>query len=558
MTYPRPEQYSLAVQSPTIVFADPELKAASVQKNVLGLPVCASGGFALTYPFIGPSGRWAVRCFKQEIPDREERYRHISAFLQKCTLPYFVTTHYQRQGILVGDTWYPITKVGWVDGESLGYFVERHLNDPKRLKDLARQLLVLVNDLESIGVAHGDLQHGNVRIENEQLRLIDYDGMFVPSLAGKNACELGHRNYQHPRRSEQHFDSTLDRFSSIVIYLALLALAESPVLWNQYTTGGENLLFRAEDFADPHRSPLLSELERLPSVKALVPRFRDLCRSDVRDVPRLQDFLNGAYHLGKSTPAPTVALRPAHEVVAAVDRDLLLAKVGDIVEVVGEVTDYYEGTTRYGKPYLFLNFGHYQEGCFTIVVWSEALKFCEERGLQLTKLKGKWVSVTGLVQTYTNSAKEGQRRTLPPRPQIILEQPSQLQVFGSKTAAETRLQRARPKPNPADVFNALYKDRPVSRPRGPTTMAMRPAQQATPAAPTHASMSPHLIQSTQPPSLSCPSCGHLNPSGAGVCRSCRFHFPLDHLGNPLPSLPSPPSEASPPRWRRLISWITGR
>ena len=61
-------------------------------------------------------------------------------------------------------------------------------------------------------------------------------------MEGWTASEVGHQHYQHPKREAQHFDEKLDRFSSLVIYLSLLALAEQPGLWQEYHD--ENLLFR--------------------------------------------------------------------------------------------------------------------------------------------------------------------------------------------------------------------------------------------------------------------------------------------------------------------------
>ena len=55
-------------------------------------------------------------------------------------------------------------------------------------------------------VAHGDLQHGNVLLvpgasaNSLAVKLIDYDGMCVPALAGSKSGEVGHPAYQHPQR----------------------------------------------------------------------------------------------------------------------------------------------------------------------------------------------------------------------------------------------------------------------------------------------------------------------------------------------------------------------
>ena len=92
------------------------------------------------------------------------------------------------------------------------------------------------------------------------LKLIDYDGMFVPALAQKKSGEVGHPAYQHPQRlKDGTYNAEVDRFSHLVIYTAVHCLAHRPDLWDRYDNG-DNLLFREEDFKAPADSPLFQEL----------------------------------------------------------------------------------------------------------------------------------------------------------------------------------------------------------------------------------------------------------------------------------------------------------
>ena len=77
-------------------------------------------------------------------------------------------------------------------------------------------------------MAHGDLQHGNVLLVpvpetgRLSLQLVDYDGMFVPALAGFKTGEVGHPAYQHPQRlREAIYNAQIDRFSHLAIYTAI-------------------------------------------------------------------------------------------------------------------------------------------------------------------------------------------------------------------------------------------------------------------------------------------------------------------------------------------------
>ena len=138
-------------------------------------------------------------------------------------------------------------------------------------------------------MAHGDLQHGNVLIVNDELRLVDYDGMFVPQLAGQSSHELGHRHYQHPARSAADFDANTDNFSAWVIYLSLMALSAEPQLWQRFAGGDECLLFRRADFEYPDQSKLMLALTELHgnNLQKSLFGFRRMLSSDIDDIPPL-------------------------------------------------------------------------------------------------------------------------------------------------------------------------------------------------------------------------------------------------------------------------------
>jgi hypothetical protein len=188
--------------------------------------------------------------------------------------------------------------------------VEARLSDPKQLAQLERGFADVVLELRTLGIAHGDLQHGNILVNRAgELSLVDYDGMFVPTLRGLSASEAGDANYQHPRRTTQ-FDADLDRFAAIVIVVALRALIAAPSLWRTYNTD-DNLLFQRSDFADPGRSPLFRDLLSEPATRELAERLRVLCRGEYAQVPPLEEFLD----LGPARPPSVVLIKPAEVAV---------------------------------------------------------------------------------------------------------------------------------------------------------------------------------------------------------------------------------------------------
>ncbi|MBV9578085.1 MAG: hypothetical protein JO057_05795, partial [Chloroflexi bacterium] len=291
--------YQAAVQHPSTAFADPQLRSASVTTGNFGLPRAVAGNFAVTYQLRAGAHQWAVRCFHREAADRAARYAAISQSLARLPAGPLVPIEYLDAGVRVGQTWYPITKMPWLEGRPLNRAVEERLSTPSALLDIERRFVSTVAELRRLGIAHGDLQHGNVLVDSSgRLRLVDYDGMFVPALHGRPASETGDPNYQHPRRQLQ-FDAELDRFASIVIVLALRALAVAPQLWQTYTTG-DNLLFRRTDFVNPSASPVFRDLAGLSAVRELSARFADICQTDYARVPTLDEYLNA----GRPTLSP--------------------------------------------------------------------------------------------------------------------------------------------------------------------------------------------------------------------------------------------------------------
>jgi hypothetical protein len=304
--------YQAAVQNPSTAFADPELRAATVTSGRLGLPRAVAGNFAVTYQLRNGNRLWAVRCFHRDAADRPRRYAAISKTLAGLRSPLLVDIAYLQTGVRVGQVWLPVTRMPWLDGQPLNRAVEARLSDPKELALLERRFVELILELRSLGIAHGDLQHGNILVNRAgELSLVDYDGMFVPGLRGLPASEAGDPNYQHPRRTT-HFDADLDRFAAIVITVALRALIARPALWSTYNTD-DNLLFQRADFADPGHSPLLRELTSEPATRELAERLMVLCRGNYAQVPPLEEFL----HLQPVRPASMV-VQPAQ--AAALNR----------------------------------------------------------------------------------------------------------------------------------------------------------------------------------------------------------------------------------------------
>lgn len=291
MAWPSDQDYNEAIQNPRIAFADHELQSGTVELNAMGIPKARAGNFATVYKISVDGAAHAVRCFRYDNPEHNTRYPAIASYLTQNALPYMVSFRYMSQGIRVGASWYPFVRMRWVEGDSLVSYIEKNLSSPTTLRDLAVAWAQMLADLRQAKIAHGDLQHGNVLVVQGKLRLVDYDGMYVPALEGSRGIELGHRNYQHPQRTELDFGAYLDNFSAWLIYASLMALAAQPALWGQLKGGDECLLFRKVDFDAPERSAAFRLLKALPDaqVRALADRIEYFLWLPPDQVPAISD-----------------------------------------------------------------------------------------------------------------------------------------------------------------------------------------------------------------------------------------------------------------------------
>ncbi len=323
MSWPGITDFSEAVQNPRLCFKGTELEGGEVAVNQRGMPLVFSGSFACVYSVsVGGASRhgggaFAVRCFTREVKDQQSRYNQLSDYLLNVLPPAFVHFEYLEDGINLKGRWYPIVKMEWVEGEVLSTFVDSKLQEPETLRRIAAQWRGgTTASLRGLRIAHNDLQHGNVMVQADgNIRLVDYDGMFLPQFRGERSPELGHKNYQHPQRSAEDYDDYVDNFPTLVVYLSLLAVAADPTLWTFYND--DNLIFTGKDYADPGNSAVFDRLKksRDPAVVKLTERLEEYCALPrVADVPDLETILQDVPpSTAPSSPAtgPATRSKPA-------------------------------------------------------------------------------------------------------------------------------------------------------------------------------------------------------------------------------------------------------
>ena len=226
----------------------------------------------------------ALRCYIRDDASSRDRYSALNAYLAWHDLaPNVSGAIWHDNAIRVNQATWPVLTMEWIDGRTLNEYVDFLVagSNAAALTTLAARWRELIALMQRSDFAHGDLQHGNVMVDQEgRLRLVDFDGVWIPQLARSTPpTEYGHPNYQHP--GPRAWDRWLDTFSALVIYLSLVALGKAPGLWLALNNS-KNLLFAKYDFFPPFQTETWKQLAALgdPEVDDLIRRLQRCCSYD--------------------------------------------------------------------------------------------------------------------------------------------------------------------------------------------------------------------------------------------------------------------------------------
>jgi serine/threonine protein kinase len=305
--WPVATDFNVMLQRPDAAFRDAELKTCTIERDVNNQPRAWSGSFAAVYKGVlaGGKGQVAIRVFSTAAEERRERYEQIRDYLDNRSLRCMVKFQYSDNGIRCAKDgkWYPLVTMDWVQGNTLYDWVREKCQQrgTSALSRAADDWIEMIQELSAASIAHGDLQHGNVMVTgSNQFKLVDYDCMCVPALVGRKNLEIGVEPYQNPQRDEKTvLFPGLDNFSAIFILTALRAFAAKPDLWSAYveksvTDRYDKLLFRREDFDNPHQSRLFGELRQSSDrkLRKLADELIGFWRSPLQDIPPLADLVS--------------------------------------------------------------------------------------------------------------------------------------------------------------------------------------------------------------------------------------------------------------------------
>ena len=234
-----------------------------------GEPYRSSGAFAVVFKMQDKrSGKYyALKCFTEEQQGRAEAYRQIADELDLLASSYITSVKYIEKELFVDSNCeedeFPVLLMDWVDGETMEAYIATNYQNQSAMSMLSYRFGKMAAWLRTQSFAHGDINPDNIIVRPDgSLTLVDYDGMFVPSMKGSQSPTIGTRDFNHPLRTVDDFDETVDDFSLASIALSLKAISIKSTLLDIYGAS-DRLLFSENDYRNPSNSKVISALQEL-------------------------------------------------------------------------------------------------------------------------------------------------------------------------------------------------------------------------------------------------------------------------------------------------------
>lgn len=236
------------------------------------------GAYGVVFKMKFHEKKMAIRCWKcigyDDCVALCRRMKYIACDLNRIKLPYFIGFDFYERGIVTCKGIYPAMLMDWVSYPDLKQYIRDNLYDKRRLDALAENFVVMITELHSAKIAHGDLQVANIKVkEDGGLLLIDYDTLFTPSLLGEPDVVKGNLCFQHHSRlHSESLSPFTDFFSEYIIYFGIVALANYPQLYTYLNLDDNDFILTKEELYDISNSRIsvfvdLSDNRELIAIK---------------------------------------------------------------------------------------------------------------------------------------------------------------------------------------------------------------------------------------------------------------------------------------------------
>lgn len=277
-SWPTSSQYSQSLQNPGFSLSKnyEELKGIAFEKNQnvkYSSIIQGAGNFGVVFKYNSTAGDFALKCFTRGSPNIQLRYYEVSKKINDSKIPFLLDFKFYENALRVTQRpkeYFPAVTMRWIEGKTLHNYIKENLSNPAIFKSLGNKFVSSIREMQNNSMAHGDLSCDNILIDvNANLKLIDYDGMYVPALRQLGSEELGHESFQHPKRG-RYYGEKLDNFSVLIIYTSLMAISKNPSFWKFNGDDPDKLLFDINDFESPGHSKVFKQLQsESPGLKKL-------------------------------------------------------------------------------------------------------------------------------------------------------------------------------------------------------------------------------------------------------------------------------------------------
>ena len=311
--WPTPLHYTRSIAKQVNAFETKRFKNAEFEWKMKNVRLRSnSGQFTFVLPCEIEGEKKVIRLFTEKKPNITERYEQLSQFFQENSIiekiPELVDFDFYKDELNVqtkSDSGaisrkYDLIEMDRVLGDPLDEFISKNFQNSSKLLDIADQFSEFVEKLESNKIGHGDLHPKNIIIDSDQkMKLIDYDCFYIPPFKGDESPESGQSDFQHPSRSKKgsnfpKYDETIDRFSSIVIYLSLLIISKEPKIYDEKYS--ENILFSEEIFDSLREGEVPNLIENIKiisdeKIKNLMKYLLEYIKSDSPQIKALSEII---------------------------------------------------------------------------------------------------------------------------------------------------------------------------------------------------------------------------------------------------------------------------
>ena len=297
MQYPLISEYVWSIAN-----SQDNLEALSHLVPVLdcnGEPLHSSGAFAVVFKMkdINTGNCYALKCFTEDQNKREESYEKISEELSHVESSYVIRVNDYNNEIFVNsscttETEFPVLLMDWVEGATMESYIFSNYKNQSAMKWLAYRFCRMASWLRSQQFAHGDIKPDNIMVGTKgNLVLIDYDGMYVPTMKGQKSPTLGARDFSHPLRNITDFNETIDDFSLASMALSLKLLSIDSNLYATFATS-DGSLFRRSDYLNLANSKIFSVIHKYLDDKDLCKLYANFLAAYAQKDLSLHSFRN--------------------------------------------------------------------------------------------------------------------------------------------------------------------------------------------------------------------------------------------------------------------------